>query len=615
MRWRRASATALSAFIRYAPTERQRVFVLTIVIGVTCGLAAVAFHQVIQGAEHYLIENAVHRSGGDGWMLWAVLTPVAGGLCCGLLLHYVVPGARGSGIPQVKVAFAVKGGNLPFRQVIGKFLIGALQIGSGASLGREGPTVQICAGLASLFGRLTALSRQNMKRLLPVGAAAGIAAAFNAPIAAVTFAIEEIVGDLDQTILSGIVVAAALASVIERYLLGSHPVFEIHQQYGLNHASSLVVYAALGVAAALISVTFTDSLLRVRKFFRQLKIIPAWAHPAIGGLITGLLAVVAIRWLGTGGIYGGGYEALSEALEGRLDVQILLALCVLKMAATVSSYSSGGAGGIFAPTLMIGAAIGGAFGHLDVLLLGHSEQEIGAFALVGMGAVFAGIIRAPITSVLIIIEMTNGYSLILPLMISNMTSFVMARRWRPTPIYEALLEQDEIYLPHRKTQVSHALEQISVSAAMTTDLVTLPANGRVGEALELVERHQYSSFPILDAEGHFAGLITKARLRRSAAEKQMDITLDQLADRKIPLYPDQRLVSAILLMNELETRQLAVVDREDARRLIGLISMSDIVKAQAKAALEAVETGSPVTEGAKKATTRSADPDREMGVD
>ena len=220
VRWRSANATLLRLFLRLVPSESHRLFALTLIAGASCGLAAVFFHLSIIGTEHLLIDRAMSASG-RSWIWWTMMTPTIGGLLSGALLHYVVPGARGSGIPQVKVAYAIKGGRVPFRDAIGKFLIGVLQIGTGSSLGREGPTVQICAGVASTLGRSAALSRENLKRLLPVAAAAGIAAAFNAPIAAVTFTIEEVVGDLDQAVLAWIVVAAAIAAGIERAVLGN----------------------------------------------------------------------------------------------------------------------------------------------------------------------------------------------------------------------------------------------------------------------------------------------------------------------------------------------------------------------------------------------------------
>ena len=239
--------------------------------------------------ENHLINRAMSASG-RSWIWWTMITPTVGGLLSGVLLQYVVPGARGSGIPQVKVAYAIKGGRVPFRDAIGKFLIGVLQIGTGSSLGREGPTVQICAGVASTLGRSAALSRENLRRLLPVGVAAGIAAAFNAPIAAITFTLEEVVGDLDQAVLAWIVVAAAIAAGIERAVLGEHPVFTISKHYGLEHFSSLIFYAVLGVAAAIISLIFTESLLGLRRWFQRMKLVPAWARPGVGGLVTGGLA-------------------------------------------------------------------------------------------------------------------------------------------------------------------------------------------------------------------------------------------------------------------------------------------------------------------------------------
>ncbi len=438
----------LRAFLnRLAPSESQRVFALTIISGAVCGLAAVAFHEAIRVLETYGINRAMNAQG-RSWIALTILLPAAGGLFAGALLWKVVPGAVGSGIPQVKVAYATQGGRVPFRDAVGKFVLGAVQIGSGASLGREGPTVQICAGVTSLLAKLGGVQRSSQRSMLPVGVAAGIAAAFNAPIAAVTFTIEEVVGDLDQTMLSGAIIAAAIAATIERAILGGHPFFAVTRQYTMDHASSLLFYAILGVLAAGISVLFCDLLLGIRSAFRRLTLIPKWIHPGIGGGLTGALAVLAVLWVSTRGVTGGGYDVLNLALMGNLSIRALAVLCILKLLATVFSYSSGGAGGIFAPALFVGGMLGGVVGWLDVTMLHHSPESIGSFALVGMGAAFAGIIRAPITSVLIIFEMTRSYDLILPLMIANMTAYVIARHYRKLPIYEALLEQDGIRLPH-----------------------------------------------------------------------------------------------------------------------------------------------------------------------
>jgi len=431
--------------MRRMPTERQRLLAVTILAGGLCGLAAVAFHGSIHWLEVLLIERA-NAAPGKSWIVWTILSPAIGGLVAGLGLTYFVPAAAGSGIPQVKVAYTLRDGLITLRETFGKFVLCALQIGSGASLGLEGPTVQICAGVSSLLSRLARLSPKNSRRMASVGMAAGIAAAFNAPIAAVTFTLEELIGDLDQTMLSGVIVAAALAAVVEHSILGSNPVFHVQGNYTLGNASSLIWYALLGVLAAVVSVTFTDSLLGLRAWFRRLKRVPKWVQPAIGGAATGAMASVALALFHMNGIAGDPYKTLTLALTGKMTVVAMLTFCLLKLLATVSSYSSGGSGGIFAPALFMGSMLGGAVGFLDVTVFHHSSDAIGAFAVVGMGAVFAGIVRAPMTSVLIIFEMTGGYGLVLPLMIANMMAFVLARHWRETPVYEALLAQDGIHL-------------------------------------------------------------------------------------------------------------------------------------------------------------------------
>lgn len=590
--WRSINLTLLRLFLRVVPSESHRVFAVALAAGALCGLSAVSFHLAIIAAENKLIGRAF-RNPSERLSTWLIiLIPTVGALVCGVILQFIVPGARGSGIPQVKVAYAVKGGRVPLSESIGKFLVGVLQIGSGSSLGREGPTVQICAGMAASLGRAAALSRDNLRRLLPVGAAAGIAAAFNAPIAAVTFTIEEVVGDLDQAVLTWIVVAAAIAAAVERAILGAHPVFTITRNYGLDHASSLLSYAALGIAAAAVSLAFTESLLLVRNRFQHMTAIPPWTRPAIGGLVTGILAALALRFLHSEGVTGGGYKTLSEALSGSIAIRALLVLCIFKVVATVFSYASGGAGGLFAPSLFIGGMLGGVFGYIDSLLFHHSSVDVGAFALVGMGAVFAGIVRAPITSILIIFEMTGSYGLILPLMISNMTAFALARHFRPVPIYEALLHQDRIYLP-RKGRLSHTLEQLRVGSAMTTKPITLPGNALVTDALRQAENDEFSTYPVVDDDAAFIGFVTEARLRRTVAEGGVAQRVSAITQSSPHVQPDDTLVRAVVKMERSGLRHLAVVEPKDGNRLMGLLTMSDVVRAHARAAMEAEDYDRP----------------------
>lgn len=580
-RWRlrfallRERASALLR--RFLPGESQHLFALTILVGVVCGFVAVAFHLGIQAAERLLIDRALAAPGNSG-LFWTVVSPTLGGLVAGLVLSFVVPGARGSGIPQVKAAFALEGGRVRFRDAFGKFWVAMLQIGSGASLGREGPTVQICAGATSLLARATSLPAKNVRRLLPVGVAAGIAAAFNAPIAAVTFTIEEIVGSLDHAVLSGVVVAAALAAVIERGVLGVHPIIEVSQAYGLDYPSSLVFYALLGLAGGLVSIAFTDALLKLRLWFASLERLPRWAQPAVGGLVTGVLAAGALSLLSTTGVTGGGYETLGKALAGNLSLTALLALGLLKVVATVFSYASGGAGGIFAPALFIGAMLGGAVGYLDVAVFEHEQRQLGAFALVGMGAVFAGVIRAPITSVLIIFEMTGGYGLVLPLMLANMTSYVIARRLRPRPIYEALLDQDGVTLP-RATDRPHALEQLTVAGAMTSEVLVVDAASSVEDARQKLGPHQFELLPVLDPRGRLLGAVRLGALAQAPAAA----TVSTLVQKAETILADAPLTRAVVRMNDKAVRQLVVLDARTGTQVVGVVTISDVIRAHARA--------------------------------
>jgi CIC family chloride channel protein len=583
----------LRAEMRFAPTEAQRLFFLTIIIGVVCGLAAVAFHVSINLASHALIDQATDAPG-RSWIGWMVATPTLGALGCGALLQYFAPNAHGSGIPQVKVAFALQGGRLYLRDSIGKFIVSALQLGSGSSLGREGPTVQICAGVASSLGRIARVSPKAMRRLIPVGAAAGIAAAFNAPVAAVIFTVEEVVGNLDHAVLSGVIIAAALSAVIERSLLGANPIFEIPHPYALLHPSSLVIYALLGVAAAFVSIIFTDSLLGLRQRFRSSR-LPQWARAGVGGLVTGALAVVAWWQLNARGVTGGGYDTLGEALSGSLGVRVMLVLCTMKVLATVCCYGSGGAGGIFAPALFIGGMLGGVVGQLDSIVLHHTGEPIGAFALVGMGAVFAGIIRAPMTSVLIIIEMTSGYSLILPLMLANMTAYVLARHWRPVPIYEALLEQEGIHLS--STQAVDELKNLRVDqfAANSIPLRTFRMSAPASELMADRASKAQAVYPVLDEAGHIAGIITpdeiavlvaepdRFRLANAAGVMRQAVFVDQSDDLGFALHT--------MISNGLS--QLPITDGRG--RCIGLVSEGDIARAYERQTLP--DAGQSVASG------------------
>jgi CIC family chloride channel protein len=413
--------------------ENQLFIALAIVIGVLAGLSAVLFALSIDRAAHALFGLSPTKT-----RLFVV--PPLVSLVTGALLAYVFPDVRGSGVPQTESAYHLNDGVIPARVPLGKFLLGVLCIGSGHSMGREGPSVQIGAGLASTLGRWLRLPPARVKALVPVGAAGALAAAFNTPIAAVLFALEEIIGDLNAPLLGSTVVASVASVIVERSILGNEPLFRV-PTYHLQHPAELLAYAALGVIGGALSILFCRGLLGFRRVFLSLPRATRLVQPAIGGLLIGAIL------LGFPQVMGVGYEYVDQALNGGLVLKTLVLLCAAKIVATLVSYSSGNAGGIFAPSLYIGAMAGGAVGLVVHQFAPFPTADPGAYALVGMGTLFAGIVRAPMTSVFMIFEITQDYQILVPLMVANMLSFVISRRYQPLPIYHALLEQDGIHIP------------------------------------------------------------------------------------------------------------------------------------------------------------------------
>jgi chloride channel protein, CIC family len=421
-------------FERLRVREDQLFLVLTIVVGIIAGLAAVLFALAIDAVSRTLFGLSPSASR-------LFLVPPLVSLVTGVALAKVVPDVRGSGVPQTKAAYHLAGGDIRPHVPVGKFILGALCIGSGHSMGREGPSVQIGAGIAATVGRWLNLSPRRVRDLVPVGAAGALAAAFNTPVAAVLFALEEIIGDLNASLLGSTVVASVASVVVERSILGNEPLFHV-PTYHLEHPAELFAYALLGVIGGVVSVVFCKGLLRLRRTFTALPPRTRVIQPAIGGVFIGALLLYSPAVMGVG------YEYVDQALNGGLVLQTLVLLGVLKIVATIVSYTSGNAGGIFAPSLYIGAMAGGAVGTLVHSYAPFPTAEPGAYALVGMGALFAGIVRAPMTSVFMIFEITQDYQILVPLMVANMLSFAISKRYQALPVYEALLRQDNIHLPH-----------------------------------------------------------------------------------------------------------------------------------------------------------------------
>ncbi|MGD0414943.1 MAG: chloride channel protein [Terriglobales bacterium] len=543
--------------------EGQIFLVLALVIGALTGLAVVAFILLTER-----MGMRLYPVGGAPWR--RLLFPVAGSLGIGYLLYRYFPNARGSGVPQTKAALFAREGRITLRTVLGKFFCTSATLASGIPLGREGPSVQIGAGIGSVLGRLLGLSTEQVKKLIPVGAAAAIAAAFNTPLAAVLFSLEEITGDLYAPVMGAVVLASATAWVVLRVLLGDHPLFKV-PQYQLVSPAEFAVYAVLGLAGGVVSAAFARLLLGMRARFLRFPQKTAWFQPLAGGLLVGVMGWFVPQVMGVG------YGFVGEALNGRMAFQLMALLVVLKLFAVTGSYASGNAGGIFGPALFIGAMLGGTVGTVAHHLFPAYTATPGAYALVGMGAVFAGIVRAPMTSVVMIFEMTQDYAVIVPLMIANLVSLFIASRLQHEPIYEALAVQDGIHLPSAKTRQRSGERQ--VIRVMQTASQLLPAEITVREALERVRSSEFRTWLVTDRRG-VAGVINLSRLESELAEGA-DKTLGKLVDGAIfpHVHTDQGLDLALERMGANRIEILPVVNRADVHKLEGVVTLRDVLNA------------------------------------
>jgi CIC family chloride channel protein len=541
--------------------EDQVFLVLTLVIGALTGLTVVAFILLTER-----LGMRLYPVGGAPWR--RMMFPVVGSLGIGYLLFRYFPDARGSGVPQTKAALFAREGCITLRTVLGKFFCTSATLASGIPLGREGPSVQVGAGIASVLGRRLGLSPEKVKALVPVGAAAAIAAAFNTPLAAVLFSLEEIVGDLHAPVLGAVVLASATSWVVLRLLLGNSPLFKV-PQYQLVHPLELVIYAVLGVAGGLVSAAFTKLLLGMRERFLRFPKTTVWFQPVVGGLFVGFLGLFVPQVLGVG------YGYVGDVLNGRMALSLMLLLVVLKILAVTTSYASGNAGGIFGPALFIGAMLGGAVGTVAHHMLPAYTAAPGAYALVGMGAVFAGIVRAPMTSVLMIFEMTQDYAVIVPLMISNLVSLFISSRLQEQPIYEGLAVQDGIHLPKAEARQRPGQRQmLSIMRAVTE---SLPAELTVREACQQVQSSVFKSWLVVDSSG-VVGVINRLRLERELAQDAYQPLGTIASSLDFPhVHSDQSFDLALERMGANQLDVLPVVNRANVHKLEGIVTLRDVL--------------------------------------
>lgn len=542
--------------------EDQVFLALALLIGALAGLAVVAFIVLTERTGLRL-----YPPHGERWR--RLFLPVSCSLGMGYLLYRYFPDARGSGVPQTKAALFARDGRITLSTVLGKFFCTSATLACGIPLGREGPSVQVGAGIASVLGRRLGLRPEKVKGLIPVGAAAAIAAAFNTPMAAVLFALEEVVGDLHAPVLGSVVLASATSWVVLRLLLGNNPLFHV-PQYELVHPVEFAIYAVLGVLGGFLSVAFTKLLLGMRQRFLLLPLKTRWWHPVVGGVMVGTMGFFVPQVLGVG------YSYVGEALNGSMALKLMLVLVVLKLFAITACYASGNAGGIFGPSLFLGAMLGGALGHIAHQLFPAHTATAGAYALVGMGALFAGIVRAPMTSVLMIFEMTRDYTVIVPLMIANLASLFISSRLQKQPIYEALAHQDGIHLPlsgHRGELGQHRVFEIMRPGAdlFSADMLAV-------EALQRVQPSQLRGFLVADQD-NLIGVLSRSSLETALAGNGTEKKLrDLITSLEFPhVHTDHALHIALERMSQAHIDLLPVVSRADIHKLEGIVTLRDVL--------------------------------------
>ena len=568
-------------FNEYKTNENVVMIFMAMIVGILGGFGAVAFRWLIS-----FFQLLFFRFSGGNFLQYALslpwyarlIPPVIGGMIVGPLVYFFAREAKGHGVPEVMEAVALKGGVIRKRIVLIKTFASAICIASGGSVGREGPIVHIGSAIGSAFGQILAVSVDRMRTLVACGAAAGIAATFNAPIAGVMFAMEIILDDFGVMIFSPIVVSSVTATIISRACLGNYPAFSV-PGYTMVSISEIPLYMLLGIIAGLAGVLFTVTLYKMEDLFENLK-IPAYTKTAVGGLMIGMIGIFLPH------IFGVGYDAINLALADKLPWIILLALIFMKIVATSLTIGSGGSGGIFAPSLFIGAMTGGAFGYLAHILFPSLTATSGAYSLVGMGAVVAATTHGPITAILILFEMSGNYRIILPLMLSCIISSVFASHLKKESIYTLKLIRRGVNI-HEGREVN-IMKSLNVGKSMTRIVETVPEDMSIKELIRYTMGSKHSSFPVVDKNGLLTGILTFQDIKEIIYEECLDgIIVKDLAITKVITVTDQdNLDTALKKIGFKNIEQLPVVDKNNPGKIIGILSRRDIFAAYNKALID-----------------------------
>jgi CIC family chloride channel protein len=563
-----------SLYHRFRSSEFAFGATLATIVGIAAGLGAVFFRWLIAFLNRLLFGGGADVLSFLGHY-YVILIPIIGGLVIGPLIYFT--GAletKGHGVPEVMEAVATKGGRIRARVAAIKTLASSICIGSGGSVGREGPIVQIGSTIGSILGQRFYLSQEWMKTLVACGAAGGISATFNAPIAGVFFAHEIILGRILTRHFGFVVISSVIASVIAHAFLGNFQSFSV-PTYTINSYWELPLYFVLGAVCALIGVLFIRALYKTEDIFDAIK-IPEYVKPALGGIAIGLIGLYSPY------LFGVGYDGVEQTLLGKIGLISLMALLLLKILATSFTLGSGGSGGIFAPSLFMGAMVGGIFGDVANRLLPNIAAPSGAYALVGMAAVFSAAARAPITAIIILFEMTRDYAIILPLMLAVVVSTLIAYRLSHESIYTMKLSRQGISI--RPREEVDLLEKVTVQEVMTRDFPTVPAEMTFAQIADKFAKSKHHGFPVVDKDGHLKGMVTLADVESQIDSESRKLTVVDIATTSlITAYPDESLRDVVQKLGAKEVGRLPVIDRKDPSRLIGVLRRYDIVKAYVKA--------------------------------
>jgi CIC family chloride channel protein len=577
----------LSAWLdRHQPPETVVLMGTALLVGLGAGLGAVVFRWLIDRVHALSFEGLPQAVPFLGDYV-LIVAPALGGLIVGVLVFFFAREAKGHGVPEVMEAVALRGGRIRPIVVVIKSLASSICIGSGGSVGREGPIVQIGSALGSTLGQILHMSDERIRNLVACGAAGGIAATFNAPIGGAIFALEVILGEFSVRYFSMVVISSVTAAVIGRVAFGNVPAFAV-PSYQMVSPWGLLFYTVLGVLAAFVAVGFTRILYLFEDLFDAWRRFPEYLKTPIGGTILGVSGLIFLKantslGLGVPGepvaFFGVGYSTMEWALLGKGTVLLLLILMGLKLLGTSLTIGSGGSGGVFAPSLFIGSMFGGAFGSVVHGLFPTVTAPAGAFALVGMAAVFSGAARAPITSVLILFEMTDDYHIILPLMLATVVSTILAEHLSKESIYTLKLSRRGIRL--ERGQDIDVMQGVLVGEAMTTNVDTVSIDLDLGELEMIFHETHHHGFPVLDESGQLFGVVTLQDLMRAKEQGLLEgRTVRDIATQPVlTTYPDEPMWVALKRLGTRDVGRLPVVDRQNPRQLLGVIRRSDIVRA------------------------------------